>query len=426
MTESRLLPRSAPETSFVVNPVVFGDDPIFALSREAAGRIARGQHCIDATLGVLMEDDGTLAVLPTLIDVLSSATPAEWAAYSATTGPEDFCAAVIEDCLGKRPALREHAVAVATPGATGALRNAMTMFLDRGQACLSSSLCWSVYSTIALAAERRLTSFSMFDRARGVFDARDLDRRLGELLSEQGRALLLLNDPCHNPTGYSMSSADWAQVASILERHSARAPVTLVLDAVYSAFSPIGIDRALAALEPLVGRLMLLIAWSASKSFTSYGLRTGALIAVAPDRAERTRVRDTLACQCCGTWANCNRGAQRAITQLLTEPSLRSAVDEDRARLIDLLGERSRSFASAAADWTLPRPTYSGGFFTSVFTDAPERVASTLRAEGVYVVPLEGVLRIALSSVRTQQVSRLARKVAKALERESNGVQACY
>ena len=57
---------------FVATPVQFGDDPVFELHREASARQASGGRCINATLGVLMDDSGALAVLPTVAEAMRS------------------------------------------------------------------------------------------------------------------------------------------------------------------------------------------------------------------------------------------------------------------------------------------------------------------------------------------------------------------
>ena len=401
---------------FLVNPVQFGDDPIFALSREVAARRAAGDSCVDATLGVLVDDSGALSVMPTVAQVVRELNPADWAAYASTVGLDAFSEAVIEDALAHWPELRKRALALATPGATGAIRTAFAAFLERGQACLSSSLCWSTYPIIAEAAQRKLVTFSMFRPADLRFDTAAFERTLTSVIDTQGRALVLLNDPCHNPTGYSMSAADWAAVAEVLRSASARAPVTVLLDAVYSAFTPEGLNLALSALEPLAHQLLIAIAWSASKSFTSYGMRAGALLVVPPP-SERTRIRDTLACQCCGTWANCNRGALVSITRLLTEPALREGVARDRAEVMALLAKRSDIFTRLADVADLHRPDYKGGFFTSVFVDHPDALAARLRGEGVYVVPMKGAVRIAFSALRTSDVPQLVERLAWAVDR---------
>ena len=40
------------------------NDPIFALHAEATERKRRGEPIVDASLGVLLDDDGALAILP--------------------------------------------------------------------------------------------------------------------------------------------------------------------------------------------------------------------------------------------------------------------------------------------------------------------------------------------------------------------------
>jgi aromatic-amino-acid transaminase len=401
---------------FVATPVSFGDDPVFELHREAIARRASGRDCINATLGVLMDDDGALAVLPSVAEAMRESSPIDWAPYAGASGTDEFLTAVLDDCLGAFPLMRANALAIATPGATGALRCALTTFLGRDQACLTSSYHWGTYSIIAQAGQRRIVTFELFDQSRRRFNVADFERKLRQLIAEQGRALVVINDPCHNPTGYTMTARDWAAVAGVLDRCSSLAPITVVLDSVYAAFSKVGTGRALAELQPLLDKLLLVMAWSASKSLTCYGLRVGALVAVCRDPAERQRIQSTLAGHACGTWANCNRGGLAAVARLLTDPRLRRAVERDRGKQIELLRKRSELFRAAAAKHDLVCPPYGGGFFTAVFVNDPQHVAALLRARGIYVVPMPGSLRIALSAVRTDDVAELARALRAAID----------
>ena len=61
----------------------------------------------------------------------------------------------------------------------------------------------------------------MFDAA-GELDVAALDRALAAQIKAQGRALLFLNDPCHNPTGYSMTPEEWRAVVERLVAHAER------------------------------------------------------------------------------------------------------------------------------------------------------------------------------------------------------------
>lgn len=392
-----------------------GDDPIFALNAEATARKARGEAVINGTLGALLDDGGKLAVLPSAARAVHEVPPAEWAAYAPIAGTPPFLAAAIADVFPTREHLREASVAVATPGGTGALRHAIATFLEPRQRLLTTSFYWGPYATLADENERGLDTFPMFD-AQGRFHVAGLDEALGRHLATQGRALVILNDPCQNPTGYSMTAQDWEGVAGVLERHAARGPVAVVLDGAYCAYGPAGdLERPVAALERLAGRLLVLVAWTASKTFTHYGLRVGALVALVPGRAQREEVGAALTFACRGTWSNCNRGGLVAVTRLLTDPALSAAVKAERAGLVQLLAGRVAAFNTHARQAGLRYPAYDGGFFVTVLTPRAREAGEALRQRGTFVVPVDGGLRLGICAVPAAQVPMLVEHLAAAL-----------
>lgn len=392
-----------------------GDDPIFALHREATARKAAGEDIINGTLGALLDDAGELLVLPTAARAVQEVGTNDWAAYAPIAGTPAFLEAVLRDVFGADDEAIGASVAVATPGGTGALRHGITSFLEPGDALLTTDFFWGPYRTLADENERRVRTFRMFDDAL-AFDGAALDAALGQTLAAQGRALLILNDPCHNPTGYSMTEAEWHEVARIVERHAVEHPVAVLLDNAYAAYGPPGaMGTALAALKRLAHVATVLVAWSASKTFTHYGLRVGALVALVPDPAERGLVQAALTHACRGTWSNTNRGGLTAITRLLVEPDLRRAVDAERAAAVALLARRVDTFNGAARAAGLRHPRYDGGFFSTVLTADAPAAAERLRAAGVYVVPIRGALRLGLCAIATADVARTVAAVGKAL-----------
>lgn len=386
-------------------------DVIFALNAEATKRKQAGESVINATIGSLMNDDGTLAVLSTVTRTLREVPAAEWAAYAPIPGTPAFVQAVIDDTFRGHPTLRSAATAVATPGGTGALRHALMNYLQSGQALLTPSYYWGPYQTLCEEHERTLETFRMFTDA-GVLDVAALETSLSQQLTKQGRALIFLNDPCNNPTGYSMTRAEWKQVVEVLVRHSDR-PVTLLVDMAYWLYAGGGDPREfLNELTPLLGKTGLLFAWSGSKSYTHYGLRVGALIACEAEAGERAATQAALAYACRGTWSNCVRGGLAAVTTLLTDASLRAACDTERDQLKLLLQRRVEAFNAAAQPKGLRYPRYEGGFFVTVFHPEAEAQAERLRAKGVFVVPQKGALRVALCSVAVRDVPRLVEALA--------------
>ncbi len=388
-----------------------GDDPIFALSKAAREAKARGERVFDATLGALMDDEGRLMTMPALTKALRETPDAVLSAYAPIGGAPAFLEAVKDELLAGEPALRGRAVAVATPGGTGALRLAVTSFLDEGQALLTTSHFWSPYDTIAREHGRRVETFSMF--AVGALDAAALDRELARQLEAQGRALLLLNDPCQNPTGYSMSDEDWAGVSRVLARHAPKGPITVLLDIAYAAFSPGAVKRPIAALSKLSGEVQVAFAWSASKSFLAYGQRVGALVVVPPRADDAKDVQAALVYSCRGTWSNCNHAGMSAVSRLLVDGPEKQAADDERLGATQLLAARVAAWNDAARPLGLEYPRYDGGFFVTVTSSDPKAHAARLRERGVYVVPLASTLRVALCSVPVADVAAVARALAE-------------
>ncbi|MBL8612645.1 MAG: aminotransferase class I/II-fold pyridoxal phosphate-dependent enzyme [Myxococcales bacterium] len=387
------------------------DDPIFALNREATERKAAGESVVNATVGALLDDEGKLAIMPTAARAVREVAQEEWAAYAPIAGSPAFLQAVIDDLFATEPEMKKSAVAAATPGGTGALRHAIANYLEPGQALLTTSSYWGPYQTLADEADRKVETFRMFDEAGGL-DVAALDEALGGQLARQGRALVFLNDPCHNPTGYSMSDAEWRAVVERLAAHAEKGSVTLLVDTAYFAFNPRDPRAFLAHLRPLLGKAGLLFAWSASKTFTHYGLRVGALVACVPDDKERAATAAALSYSCRGTWSNCSRGGLAAITRLLTDPAMRAACIEERARLTKLLSARVHAFNEHARPKKLVYPRYEGGFFVTVFADDALARAQRMKDAGVFVVPSKGALRVALCSVAERDVARLVDALA--------------
>src|SRR5580698_10913104 len=282
------------------------DDPIFALNKEATARRDAGESIVNATVGALLDDDGKLAILPTAARAVHEVPETEWATYAPIAGTPAFLRAVIDDLLAGEPDLKRTAVAVATPGGSGALRHAIANFLEPGNALLTTSWFWGPYQTLCDETDRRLETFEMFG-ADGGLDVGALDASLARQLATQRRALLFVNDPCNNPTGYSMTDDEWRAVVDRVSTRAGEGDVTLLVDCAYYLYGARDPRAFLQHLRPLVGRVNLLFAWSASKSFTHYGLRVGALVACIGDETERAAVASALSYSCRGTWSNCNR-----------------------------------------------------------------------------------------------------------------------
>jgi aromatic-amino-acid transaminase len=387
-----------------------GDDPIFALNAEAMRRARDGESILNATIGALCTSDGKLAVMPSVFEAYTRVAPEKAAGYAPISGTPAFLASVIRDLFEDRPSAAQ-AVAVATPGGTGAVHHAIVNTLEPGQKLLTTSYFWGPYSILADHTRRGVVTFRMFDE-QGAFDSAAYEAGLMSLMKSQKRALVILNTPCHNPTGYSLDEDDWAGVTEITERAAALGPVSFLLDFAYAKFAPRGESVWREHLERLAESTGVFVAWTASKSFAQYGARIGALVALHPDEGERQRIANALGYSCRGTWSNCNHLGMLAISELLSDPELTAASLRERAELCDLLSGRVEVFNTEARAAGLAYPRYEGGFFVTVFTPDAVATADHMRRAGVYVVPVDGAVRVALCAMPRTRVPELVAALA--------------
>ena len=216
-----------------------------------------------------------------------------------------------------------------------------------------------------------------------------------------------------------MTGDEWRVVVDRVAARASDGAITLLVDCAYFLYGAPGRDpRAfLAHLRPLLGKALVLFAWSASKSFTQYGLRVGALIACAGDATERAMIESALTYSCRGTWSNCNRGGLAAVTKMIADPETARACTTERAALAERLRTRVDAFNVRARERRLSYPRYEGGFFVTVFHDDALEKAAAMRAQGVYVVPQArpsgaGALRVALCAVPERDIGRLVDALA--------------
>ena len=85
-----------------------------------------------------------------------------------------------------------------------------------------------------------------------------------------------------------------------------------------------------------------------------------------------------------------------------------------------MLRGRVAVFNEGAAAAGLSVPRYEGGFFVAVFTPDGEKTAQVMRGEGVYVVPMEGAVRVALCATPEAQVPRIVEALRIGVEAATN------
>jgi len=382
-----------------------GDDEIFALHGLAMERAAKGESILNSTLGTLATEDGQLAVMPSVLETMARLQGPVTAGYAPVAGKPEYLKAVITDVFGDSP-LASQSVAAAVPGGSGAIYQAVVNFLEPGQKFLATNFHWGPYPGIAGNLGRGFEKFDMFTED-GSFNVEALSAAVDRHISTQGRVLVVLNFPCHNPTGYSLDAAEWRATCDVLRAAGERAPVTVLFDIAYFWFAGEDAKTWVDWVPTLLESTTVLVAWTASKSYCQYGSRTGAIIGLHRDPEELDQMRNAFGYTCRATWSNCNHLGQLAATELITNPKLNARWVAERDALVDLLDQRIVIFNDLAEKAGLRMPRYQNGFFLIVYTSDADRTAAAMRDEGVFVLPIPGAVRVALCHTPEKDLPRL-------------------
>ena len=386
------------------------DDPIFALNAEAQARRATGESILNATVGALLDDSGQLVVLDSVMGLWRELGALEVAPYAPIAGDPAFLKALVQRHW---PHLDSAGAACATPGGSGALALSLRNFLERGQAVLTTAPYWGPYATLAAENGMRLTT-APWPEAGLPLDATAWDVALRALMKAQGRVLLWLNDPCHNPSGRSLSATDRVALMGILRGVAALGPVTLLLDFAYLDYTrePQAVAAALADYAALgaEGQVLVGASMSLSKSMTLYGARCGAL---AFPWCGDPALQAALTQSCRGTWSNCAKAPQALLLRLVKDGKAQESLAAEQRHWSEVLAARALALDGALEAEGMAALRWQGGFFVTVPAAEPEATGGRLKAEGVFTVPLPEGLRVGLCGMRAAEAPRLARALRR-------------
>jgi aspartate/tyrosine/aromatic aminotransferase len=391
-------------------------DKVFALNGRAKAAVAaKGKEAVlNGVVGALLDDDGNLVVMSSVVDAIRTLEPADYAEYAPIAGTPAFREAVKKALFGKYQP-KGFVEVSATPGGTGSITSVISNYTNVGDAVLTHDWCWANYRNICSEHSRKMRTFRFFDED-GKFDAKDLEKQLDDMSYEMDQVLLMINTPAHNPTGYSLSLEDWDEVIRIVNK--ADCNVVLFLDVAYIDYA--GEDDEVRAfmpkLEGLAPSVLPIFGYSASKTLTAYGMRCGAIVCVAPDEETADEFRRASEYTARSTWSNCNRSAQVVMGKIYSDPELLAKVDAERRGYRDMLLERGRVFEKTLNDNGVKCVPFSAGFFVTVACDDPAAVSAKLEEQDIFALALPKGVRISIASISKEKCVKCAEAICKLLK----------
>jgi aromatic-amino-acid transaminase len=324
--------------------------------------------------------------------------------YTGLAGEPAYAAAMLGMILGN--GFADRAAAIATPGGTGAIRQALELIklAAPGATVWISAPTWPNHPSIIKYLGMSMAEYRYFDaETRGV----DFAGLMEDLARVAKGDVVLLHGCCHNPTGANLSAPQWAEVMALL---AARGAVPMV-DLAYQGFGD-GLEEDAAATRLIAQSFPeVLIAASCSKNFGIYRERTGILIALTS--ADRKAVVQ-------GNLNFLNRqnysfppdhGA-RLVTMILEDPALtadwKAELEEVRQNVLGLRKQLAEELRRATNSDRFDFVADHRGMFSRLgLTEA-----QVIRLRDEHAIYMVGDSRINIAGLKAQTVPVLAAAIA--------------
>ena len=408
-----------------------GNDAIFSWFARYQKARDSGRDAVNATVGSLLEEDGSLATNSAVVESIRNCPPVEFSAYAPLKGLPSFLDLSKSLALGDAREKLEGAGisigSIATPGGSGALYLTAANLLERGHSILLRDRHWAPYGGFLSGCDLSIETWPLLPSGESqhpYLDLVSLEEKISFLKTKQDKVMIWLNDPAHNPTGLSLTSGGRIALLDSLITSALADPDighTLVIDAAYSLYADDAHGWADSIVEtfdngsPWPENLLLCFAVSFSKSHTIYGMRTGVLLSLHPEQEVIDRLYNVFGVTGRSTWSVAPRSPQYCLSDLHSSPEQGAEWAAECDRLKNLLdNRRSALLATCEAEGVVLNPAHDG-FFAWLECEQPEMVAEHCANQDVFVVPLEGGIRIALCSLPLAGCQKVASALASAL-----------
>ena len=325
--------------------------------------------------------------------------------YVGLTGDPAFSDSMIQMVLGDAVP-RGAVAAAATPGGTGAVRQAFELarLANPDVRVFVSNPTWPNHVSMLRYLGIEMVPYRYFDEATcGV----DFEGMTADLAQAKAGDVVLLHGCCHNPTGANLNTAQWQSVVDLLAKSGA----TPMIDIAYQGFGD-GLEEDAAATRLIAASLPeTIIAASCSKNFGIYRERTGLLMAISQDVSKQLVTQGTLAYLNRQNFSFPPDHGARLVTIVLNDPALcadwKAELEQVRLGMLDLRQSLATELQSRAGSDRFSFLAQHRGMFSRLGT-TPDMVERLRVEHAIYMV---GDSRMNIAGLNATSVPILAQAI---------------
>ena len=325
--------------------------------------------------------------------------------YVGLTGDPAFSDGMIQMVLGDAVP-RDAVAAAATPGGTGAVRQAFELarLANPDVRVFVSNPTWPNHVSMLRYLGIEMVPYRYFDEATcGV----DFEGMTADLAQAKAGDVVLLHGCCHNPTGANLNTAQWQSVVDLLAKSGA----TPMIDIAYQGFGD-GLEEDAAATRLIAASLPeTIIAASCSKNFGIYRERTGLLMAISQDVSKQLVTQGTLAYLNRQNFSFPPDHGARLVTIVLNDLALcadwKAELEQVRLGMLDLRQSLATELQSRAGSDRFGFLAQHRGMFSRLGT-TPDMVERLRVEHAIYMV---GDSRMNIAGLNATSVPILAQAI---------------
>ncbi len=369
------------------------------------------ENKIDASIGVFLNDDKTLNGVRLIKANIGKDIPNNLN-YPPISGQPIYKEAVSKWLFREYYDKFTSSYSVpfcATLGGTGACFISFKTFLEKGEKVLLPSLMWNNYQLIASEAGIGFDTYEIFDSNQN-FNIDNLIQKIKQYQKVQQNVLVVINDPCQNPTGYSLSSEEYQKLFVSLNEITKLGNITILFDVAYLDYdrADLSSHKLFKAINSFNPQFLCMFAFSCSKTFGMYGLRTGALLGLTKSEEVSVNIVNSACCIARGTYSCPTGSAIIAVSNSLLDNKARQDIENNILANMNILHLRGRHLIDTLDKYNIKHTKYSNGFFITLYINNSPLVTAKLKEKHMYVVPLDNShIRLALSSLKDDEIDTL-------------------
>ena len=384
-------------------------DPILGLNEQF--NADPNPRKVNLGVGVYFDDNGKLPLLQCVqaAEKTLMATPTA-RGYLPIDGIAAYDSAVKGLVFGadSEPVKSGRVATVQAIGGTGGLKIGADFLkrLSPNATVLISDPSWENHRALFTNAGFTVDTYAYYDaELRGV----NFAAMLASLKAAAPGTIVVLHACCHNPTGYDIMPAQWAQVIAVVREGR----LTPFLDMAYQGFG-YGIQEDGAVIDQFVAAgLNFFVSTSFSKSFSLYGERVGGLSVLCSDKEEAGRVLSQLKIVIRTNYSNPPTHGGAVVAAVLNNPELRALWEKElgemRVRIKAMRQKLVDGLKAAGVQQDMSFITQQIGMFSYSGLNKDQMVR--LRTEfGVYGTDTG---RMCVAALNSQNIDYVCQSIAK-------------